>query len=195
MSNLGRSIFLLFLVLAGGASTAFAQTATLRIQIYDYASLEPKTLSQVLISMEDILASSGLTARVSLCKGSLELSCDAAAPVGPVIRIVQGEAKAKNVSRPTLGKSYAGHEGGTYATVFLRAAQEDAADANVPWAVVLAHAAAHEVGHLLMGDSHALRGLMKVAWNRNDYHDMVQSGLHFTDEEARKIARRYASAR
>jgi hypothetical protein len=195
MLKVGRSVFLFSVAL--GVATTCPQTAMLRIEVYDYATLAPKTLRQFLSSMEEILASSGLPVRMSLCRGSIELSCTAGDAAGPMIRIYPGEARTmENVRRPPLGQSIAGDGGGGYATVFLRAAKEEAAAADVPWVVVLAYASAHEAGHLLLGNSaHSPRGLMKAAWDRNDYRDMVQKRLHFTDEQARQIAGRYGSPR
>jgi len=195
MLKLGRSMFLFSVALE--AATTCPQTAMLRIEVYDYATLELKTLRQFLSSLEEILAGSGLPVRVSLCRGSLALSCNAEDGAGLIIRIHPGEARnVKDFRRPPLGVSFAGHGGGAYATVFLQASKEAAAAANVPWVVVLAHAAAHETGHLLLGDqTHTPRGLMKATWNRNDYEDMVQNRLHFTDEQARQLASRCGSAR
>jgi hypothetical protein len=195
MFSLGRSILLFSLML--DAAATWAQTATLRIEVYDYAALEPKTLGQFLSYLEEILASSGLPVRANLCRGSIELSCDVGDAAGPVIRILPGEAKTmKNVRRPPLGQAIVGSEGGGYATVFVQASKEQAAAANVPWVVVLAYAGAHETGHMLLGDqAHTPRGLMKVAWDRSDYQDMVQKRLHFTNKQARQIAGRYALAR
>jgi hypothetical protein len=194
MLNLRRSILLFSLAL--DTATMWAQTETLRIEVYDYAALEPKILRQFLSTLEEILASSGLPVRVSLCRGSIKLSCDAGDAAGPIVRILPGEAKTmKNIRRPPLGQAIVGKEGGGYATVFVQASKEEAAVANVPWVVVLAHAGAHETGHLLLSDqAHTPRGLMKAAWDRSDYQDMAQKRLNFTDEQARKIVSRHGSA-
>ena len=53
--------------------------------------------------------------------------------------------------------SVADHDGGTYATVYLKPAEEEASDADLPWIVVLSYAAAHEIGHLLLGDEPTAR--------------------------------------
>ena len=92
-------------------------------------------------------------------------------------------------------QSVAGRDGGTYATVFLRPAEEKASDANLPRIVVLAYAAAHEIGHLLLGDAHSPQGLMKATWGANDFLAMSQNDLHFSPDQARKLTSRYGAPR
>jgi hypothetical protein len=111
------------------------------------------------------------------------------------VRIVAGNAKEmENARREPLGQSYADHRGGTMASIFLAPARDQAAAANVPWVLVLSYAAAHEVGHLLLGDrAHTSRGLMRAHWDRGDYMAMSQNRLHFTNEQALILADRYGA--
>jgi hypothetical protein len=57
----------------------------------------------------------------------------------------------RNVRGP-LGLSFADHEGGTYASVFLAPVRTEAAEQDFPWVTILAYAATHEIGHLLVGN-------------------------------------------
>jgi hypothetical protein len=99
-----------------------------------------------------------------------------------------------NVGRPPLGQSFVDSEGGSYASVFVAPVQDQAAAANVPWVIVLAYAAAHEIGHLLLGDqAHTPRGLMKAQWESNDYQAMNQNHFHFSSEQIRELTRRYGT--
>lgn len=196
MFKLGRSILFVLLALAGSASTNSAEAAALQVQIYDYAGLEPHAVRQFLSWTERILVSTGMSVQLSLCRGSIAVSCENQTGIDRlVVRIVAGNAKAtKNVNRPALGQSFAGQNGGTHATVFVRPAQDQAAAANVPWVMVLAHAAAHEVGHLLLGaQAHTSLGLMNANWDRSDYMAMSQNQCHFTPEQARMLAKRYGA--
>jgi hypothetical protein len=75
-----------------------------------------------------------------------------------MIRVVAGGPRnRKNVRRQDLGRSIVNHDGGTYATVFLKPVGDEAAETNLPRILVLAYAAAHEVGHLLLGEEATLR--------------------------------------
>ena len=188
MYNLSRSTFLLCLVLF---SHLTVKGASLQIQVYDYAAIGAKPLGQIALQLEDILRHAGISVQVNICRGSIAVACDEQDALN--IRILPGYAKAmRNVGRLPMGQAFANHMGGGYASIFEGAVQDQAAAANIPWVVVLAHAAAHEVGHLLLGDlAHTQRGLMRENWDRNDYQLMNQNRLHFTDHQARQLADRY----
>jgi hypothetical protein len=195
MSKLVRSTLGLFLAVAGSAIANPTEVSALRVEISDYANLEPQTLRKLLSWTERILVSAGISVQLCLSRGSLAVTCENQTGTldSLVVRIVASDPKtAQNVRRPTLGQSFADQNGGTYATVFLSPVRDQAATTNVPLVVVLAHVAAHEVGHLLLGaQAHASRGLMRANWVRSDYVTMNQGQLHFTPEQARVLASRY----
>jgi hypothetical protein len=110
--------------------------------------------------MQGILAGAGLSVHVEACARDVEESCKT--PPGTarslVIRVVTGTAtKMRNVRRAPLGLSFADREGGTFASVLLERIQDEAAEADFSWVIVLAYAASHEVGHLLLGTRLTLR--------------------------------------
>jgi hypothetical protein len=95
-----------------------------------------------------------------------------------------------------LGQSIAGHDGGTYGTIFLEPAEEEASEANLPPVIVLAYAVAHEIGHLLLGDqAHSPQGLMRARWTANDFLAMAQNRLRFTPEQVKELRERYGTPR
>lgn len=192
MSNLGRSISFLCMALF---SHFIAEGATLQIQLYDYAGIGPKPLGQIASQLEDILRHAGVSAQVTVCRGSIAVACEGQEALN--IRILPGYANIqRNVRRPPLGQAFADHMGGLYATIFGGVVQDQAAAANIPWVVILVHAAAHEAGHLLLGDlAHTQRGLMRENWDRNDYEAMNRNRLHFNAEQARQLAGRYGGER
>jgi hypothetical protein len=188
MSNPVRSVLFLCLALFSSAELV---GATLQIQVYDYALIGPASLGKFVSEFEDILRYTEVSVQVRVCRGSVAVVCGE--PEGPVIRILPGSAKTiRNLRRPPLGQSFATPTGGSYATIFLEAVQDEAAAADAPWVVVLAHAAAHEIGHLLLGNqAHSRSGLMREIWDRKDYEAMIQHRLRFSEDEARKLASRY----
>jgi hypothetical protein len=97
------------------------------------------------------------------------------------LRILPGSAtQMNNLRHPPLGHSIADQTGGVYATVFFESVRREASAANVPWTVILAYAAAHELGHLLLGsDAHSSRGVMKGSWDAKDMQLMFQKAVHF----------------
>ena len=111
-----------------------------------------------------------------------------------VLRVVADTSKNMQNARWELGMSVADRDGGTYATVYLKPAAEKASDADLPWIVVLSYAAAHEIGHLLSGEAHCPKGLMKAIWNVKDFQAMAQNNLHFSSEQSRELTSRYGIA-
>jgi hypothetical protein len=196
MKNRGCYLLLLLLTLAGYANTVSAQTSALQVQVYDYTGLNPAALHEFVARTQEILASSGISLEVDACaRGGAPCESHTGSSRQVVLRVVADTGKSmKNIRWEKLGMSIADHDGGTYATVFLKPAEEKASDANLPRIVVLAYAAAHEIGHLLLGDAHCPQGLMKAMWNMNDFQAMAQNNLHFSREQARELTSRYGTA-
>jgi hypothetical protein len=54
--------------------------------------------------------------------------------------------------------------------------------------VLLGHIAAHEIGHLLLGeDSHSPHGIMESCWGPKELDQMNKGALLFSDEEAERM--------
>ena len=76
-------------------------------------------------------------------------------------------------------------EGGMFATVYLNRVDELFKLRIACRAQILGHAAAHEIGHLLLGEgSHAPSGIMKAWWERKDLENMNRGWLAFTARQA-----------
>jgi hypothetical protein len=197
MKNRGCYLLFLLLTLAGYANTVSAQTSALQVQVYDYTGLSPAAFHEFVARTQEILAGSGVSLEVDACaRGVAACESHSGSSRQIVIRVIADRGKSmRNVRLETLGQSVADHDGGTYATVFLRPAEEKASDANLPRIVVLAYAAAHEIGHLLLGDAHSPQGLMKATWGAKDFLAMSQNDFRFNAEQARELANRYGAAR
>jgi hypothetical protein len=195
MTHRGRLIFTF--ILACGGRPLFAQTPALRVQVYDYANLSAATLGHFISLTQGILSDTGISVQVNLCRGNGAMVCKSTVdtPRTLMITILAGDpTHTSNARRPALGQSSADRNGGTFASVFLAPIRDQAATADIPWAIVLSYATAHEIGHLLWGaQAHTSRGLMKATWDRNDYVTMYQKHCHFTHEQTALLARRYGS--
>lgn len=194
MSNRGRFFLLLFLTLARNTKPLFAQPSAVQVQVYDFAGLSAAAMRQFVPKIQEILSSSGVSLEVDACPragGPCEGRAGSSRQI--VIRIIaDGPAKQKNVDLCTLGQSIAGPDGGTYATIYLKSAENEASEANLPRTVVLAYAAAHEIGHLLLGNqAHSSRGLMKAVWRTSDFQAMAQNDFHFSPEQAKELTGRF----
>ena len=197
MKNRGCYLSLLLLTLAGCANTVSAQTSALQVQVYDYTGLSPAAFHEFIARTQEILAGSGVSLEVDACaRGSAACESHTGSSRQLVVRVIADSSKSmKNARLEKLGMSIADHDGGTYATVFLKPAEEKASDANLPRIVVLAYAAAHEIGHLLLGDAHSPQGLMKATWGANDFVAMSQNDLRFSREQARELTSRFGAPR
>jgi hypothetical protein len=56
--------------------------------------------------------------------------------------------------------------------------------------IVLAHAMAHEIGHLLLPYGHSATGLMRANWHEADLRRAVRRRLNFTGDQAESIRAR-----
>src|SRR6201996_4516735 len=197
MKNRGCFLLLPLLALAGNANAVLAQRSVVQVQVYDYTGLSPAAFHEFAARTQEILSFSGVSVEVDACAsgaGPCESHTGSSRQV--VLRVVADTGKSMKRERlEKLGMSVADHYCGTYAPVFLKPVEEKASDSNLPRGVVLAYAAAHEIGHLLLGDSHSPQGLMKATWGANDFLAMSQSDFHFTPEQARKLTSCYGAPR
>src|SRR5215468_1782345 len=181
---------LLWLTLGAGA-----QTRNPELWVYDHAGLSPAAMQSFVNQTQGIFSEAGVSLPIHICGTGYACEIDTKPAKILVLRIVLGRShQMNNTLRSPLGQSFADHRGGTYASVFLEPVQQQAANNDVPWPTVLAYAAAHEVGHLLLGDlAHTSLGLMKARWSKDDFRDMKQNRMHFNSEEARQLAQCCAS--
>lgn len=73
---------------------------------------------------------------------------------------------------------------GTLATIFADRVMAAAARLHVHRTTLLGRTLAHELGHLLLGSSHAGRGLMRAWWTDADVQRARGSDWQFSDREA-----------
>jgi hypothetical protein len=199
MSNRGYLLLLLLLMLDGNTNIASAQTPVVQVQVYDDAGLAPAALHEFIASTQKILIGSGVSVVVDACARGAAALCVQRTGISKriVMRVVAKPYKSmENVHGEMLGFAVADLHGGTCATVFRKSAEDMAGELNHPWTMVLAYAAAHEVGHLLLGyQAHSPRGLMKATWDVRDVWAMAQGQLHFSLEQTRELRTLYGAAR
>jgi hypothetical protein len=199
MANRGCYLLLLLLALARDAKGLSTQAAALQVQVYDYTGLSPAALHTFITRTREILTGAGISVEVDACPREVSTPCESRRGSfrQVVIRVVAGAPRNSNEARwQHLGQSIATHDGGTYATVFLKLAEEEAAETNLPRILILSYAAAHEVGHLLLGDeAHTPQGLMKADWEADDFRAMAQNRFHFSAEQTRELKGRYGAGR
>jgi len=73
----------------------------------------------------------------------------------------------------------------TYLNLSRRSAMDD-----IDTVIVLAHAMAHEVGHLLLPYGHSATGLMRAGWDGQDLRRAARRQLKFTPEQVELVRAR-----
>jgi hypothetical protein len=111
-------------------------------------------------------------------------------PSAVILRLVPvSPATMAHFGRDTLGIA-AQPEEGTHASasVFYDRVEQLAHSWLVSLPVVMGHAMAHEIGHLILSvESHSASGLMRFHWSKKDLSHAAEGNLLFTPEQAETI--------
>jgi len=169
-------------------------SAALQVLVFDYTGLSAPSLREFTRQTQVILSNEGLSAEVEDCTRATDGPCFSQDRVQRRIEIrVVNQAQENHtlVGSKCLGVSFINHDGGTSASVYRELADQEAADFGLPREVVLAYAAAHEAGHLLLGEAHTPNGLMKAHWGTEEFQAISQRRLTFSSDQRRELTRRY----
>jgi hypothetical protein len=175
-------------------ATAFSETPVsdvrLTVRLIDYVSLPADTRSEIAVTAKRVLGQAGVAVEFVECySGGVETGAPACtSSLGPAdlyLRIFQPKQAVKGEQ---LGYAAMTPEGGAYITVFMNPEQRKARAGNLDDGVLLGHAVAHEIGHLLLGaNSHTSSGIMRGAWRPVDEEWMAKGALVFDGGQARKM--------
>lgn len=95
-----------------------------------------------------------------------------------------------------FGVSYLGEDGtGCYSDIFLEPAEElqerGGPSPYLSLGTMLGYVAAHEIGHLLLGNnSHSSTGIMRAHWDKEDLERAERRQLLFTEEQGQTMRRK-----
>ncbi len=194
------------LLLAPGTSITFAQSRTeptrtapteITVQIHSYVLVPSKTLARAEELASDILVQAGVHV------GWLE--CDATVPLverrlgcaqspGPTdfVLILADKIQALSPELPetTLGLALVPPDNGQGYVAYISywRAQKIAQQKSIAVDRVLALGAAHELGHLLLGEgAHSSTGIMKVWWAGDEVKPGSGWNMLFTRQQARRM--------
>jgi len=166
-----------------------AEERTLTIIVHDYAGLPDATLRELEKTTTAVLRRTGAQVDWVVCTGrqvrSRPALCDAKLESGrAVLRIVDRHPGKPAGEGDPLGSAEV-KEG--YVTLFAAEIRRAAAEYRLPVSSVMAYAAVHEIGHLLLGPEHSRRGIMTAVWDKGDYRRMIQRSLVFSNAEAARM--------
>jgi hypothetical protein len=179
----------LVLVTVPGLSGTHAGDVRITIRVMDFVNLPGDVRSEVAANAKRVLGQAGVAAEFVECfhDGVKTDVPVCAAPLGPdvVLRILEPKQAMKDKQ---LGYAAMTAQGGACVTVFMDPAQRRARVSNLSDGVLLGHAVAHEIGHLLLGaDSHSSSGIMRPRWRPCDEEWMVKSALLFDAGQAKRM--------
>lgn len=109
------------------------------------------------------------------------------------LRIVR---KSVGLKGEAMGICFQGEDGiGSLADLFYEPMEKLQESARINVASLLAHVAAHEIGHLLLGaNSHAVAGIMQARWRADELTSPDLDRRFFLDQESQKMKERLLGA-
>jgi len=169
---------------------ALAAEPAIRVYLFDQSNLPAEDMKTFVTSASGILQRAGI--------GSVWLNCSAGDACPDqfdasdfIVRVMP--IKKKDHFR-ALGSSFAGTEGGSYATIYFPTVKDKALDTQVPIPVLLALATVHELGHLILGSqSHWPDGIMNARWGAKELREMTSRNRFFNPSQSRQLQARLAA--
>ncbi len=162
------------------------QDRALTVVVFDYAGLSDSSLNEVEGLSALLLSRAGIRTDWVHClghqSGPRPALCDGNLETGSVLIRILAAHPAGNPNKlgDPLGSAVVAN---SFASLYVAEARKYAEHSGVPVASLLAYAATHEIGHLLLGESHAPTGIMRAAWGKTEYREMAQRWLGFNAAE------------
>lgn len=182
------------------AVVACAQTEPVSVGacLYDYAQLPAPMLEQARAHSARILGKAGLEVTWYTCPG-MEPACSTPRrPDHLEVRILTSSRIGGGAPPTQLGFAFQPADGtpGTLANVLADRATRWAVNQGMDPGVLLGHAIAHELGHLLLGiGEHSGCGLMTEHWGTAQFTLAMQGCLNFSARDAAAIRTHLAGLR
>lgn len=167
-----------------GATRSPEQEPNLTVLVHDYAGLSAPSLDVIEQEVRVAFAHAGVELQWAVCRGEhsgAAPECDAnLAPGRFTLRILARYPKDWPKGADPLGSA---DIASSYASVYAEEIRANAAAKNVGFELLVAYAAAHEIGHLLLGSRHSSSGIMQASWGNLTCRNMSQRWLDFNTQE------------
>ncbi len=167
------------------------------LRVYNYAQVPASELARAESGAASILREAGIeTAWLDCALSEAELKmnpvCEpTAGPTELWLKILpESMAHRYGFSNTTMGFALLSSDGrrGSESFVSYRWVERLAEIEFIPRHAILAHAMAHEIGHLLLGtNSHFPVGIMRADWSHEDLQRICREGLQFTSQQAGRM--------
>ncbi len=159
------------------------------ITLFDRAGLHAGIRETMETEASRIFREAGIQMEWLDCATVGQPSADCLLPLGPT-RLRLELLPGSNKKSPTLiGMAFVKPHGpNVVAAVYPDRVQKLAMDASWEFGELLGHAAAHEIGHLLLGSTgHSPAGIMRASWEVKDLWHLPHSGLIFLPRQLSSI--------
>jgi len=178
----------------GNPAQSPAQNLTIALRVYDYAGVAPAEYARAQEEASRVLRGAGLVTVWSDCpvpatKPQSNQTCRHT-PGAPelVLRILPRlMAEGLGLEKGTLGFAQQSTDDAPayVANVFYHRVEPLADELACSRAVILGHAVAHEIGHLLLGaNRHSASGIMRAHWSEKELHCASAGSLTFLPQQA-----------
>jgi hypothetical protein len=186
----------LLLPVTATAQPMQATPVVLRVSLFDDAGVGATTLREAAREANRIFQRANIDViwlqcpQDSLAQTAFGRCSEASFPAHLHLRIA---LRSHGANKFVVGMSFLSAEGeGCYADLFYEPVLELQRENHIGAAIILGHAMAHELGHLLLGtNSHSRYGLMRAQWNRNDLAQAARTNLSFSPEESTRMRSRF----
>lgn len=175
-----NTVLWLFALMLGPAAVQAQSRIT--VTLYDIAGLRPEVREAMKKETTRIFDAAGVSLEWVDCElaGKPVNLAECSQPSSPsrlMMQLVPGANKQKPKSS---GMSVLQNGVGVFFCLYPDRLLELSRDANWEFGDLLGHAAAHEIGHLLLGTAdHTAAGIMRARWETEDLRKLSHSGLVF----------------
>lgn len=181
----------LWMTVAADGREKLTGDRTLTVIVWDYAGVSDSSLEEMETLSTLLLFRAGIGTEWVHCGGHQQgprpALCDANLGKGSVVLriVVAYPGNQKKLGDP-LGTAMV--ESG-YASIYATDIHKYAARNGLSDGSLMAYAATHEIGHLLLGPNHSSSGIMRAVWGVAEYRGMGQRWLGFGDAESQALRR------
>ncbi len=159
---------------------------TLTVLVHDHTGLPPAALQEVESATSLLLSRGGIRLQWILCRAAWipnppDACMEQVATERVVLRIIDHPIGGQVYRGEKLAGAVIEHR---YATLYTAEIRSSARRWGVQFVDVMAYAAAHEIGHLLLGADHRPAGIMQAVWSKTVYRDIAQRWLSFHAAES-----------
>lgn len=172
-------------------AVAVGQPNQVPVALYDDSDVSARVRAEFVVETTRIFRQAGIELSWSECqvggKPSRSGECAQSVPSRVMLHLVSRGSKGKPA---VTGFAIIQGSNSAYACVYTERVRELAEAAHWDFSDLLAHAAAHEIGHLLLRSAgHTYSGVMRAGWTAEELRGLTHSALIFLPGQLSAIRR------